>query len=150
MKNKIINLIIAIVALISGALFISSTPTYADSTFTIDCNASDADVPPAIKKAAGCDTKTDAKSVVTNILSAIIGMLGLVAVIFIVIGGIQYMNSSGDTTKLKKAKDTILYACIGLAVAALAFAITQFAIDTINSSDCPAGETWDESIQSCV
>ena len=77
-------------------------------------------------------------------------MLGLVAVIFIVMGGVQYMTSSGDATKLKKAKDTILYACIGLVVAALAFAITQFAINTINSSGCPAGETWDESSQSCV
>ena len=48
-----------------------------------------------------------------------------------IIGGVNYMTSSGDTGKVKKAKDTILYGLIGLIVCVLAFALVQFVIGTI-------------------
>ena len=70
----------------------------------------------------------------TGILNGVIGMLGLVAVVFIIIGGVNYMTSTGDPGKTKKAKDTILYACIGLIVCALSFAIVNFTINMINHS----------------
>ena len=68
---------------------------------------------------------------VKTILSAIIGILGFVCVVVMIIGGVNYMTSSGDTGKVKKAKDTILYGLIGLIVCVLAFAIVQFVIGTI-------------------
>ena len=67
-----------------------------------------------------------------NIITAIIGILGLVCVVIIIIGGIGYMTSSGDAGKVKKAKDTILYACIGLIVCALSFAIVNWVIKAIS------------------
>lgn len=66
-----------------------------------------------------------------GILNAIVGVLGLVAVVVIIIGGVTYMTSSGDASKVKKAKDTILYGIIGLIVAALAFAVVNFVISGI-------------------
>ena len=68
----------------------------------------------------------------TSILNAVIGSLGIVAVIVIVIGGILYMTSSGDAGKVKKAKDTILYGIIGLVICALAYAIVNFVISNLN------------------
>ncbi len=68
---------------------------------------------------------------VTNILYAIIAALGLVAVAFIVVGGINYITSNGDASKVEKAKKTILYACIGLVICALSFAIVNFTISNI-------------------
>ncbi len=68
---------------------------------------------------------------VKTILSAIIGVLGFVCVVVMIIGGVNYMTSSGDSGKVKKAKDTILYGLIGLIVCVLAFAIVQFVIGTI-------------------
>lgn len=70
---------------------------------------------------------------VVNILNAIIGVLSFVCVVVIIIGGVQYMTSSGDAGKVKKAKDTILYGVIGLAVCVLAFAIVNFVITNILS-----------------
>lgn len=70
---------------------------------------------------------------VTGILNAVIAVLGIVAVIVIIMGGIGYMTSSGDAGKVKKAKDTILYGVIGLVVVALAFAIVNFVISNILS-----------------
>ena len=76
----------------------------------------------------GGDTLT---SDLQTILGAIIGVLGFVCVVVMIIGGVNYMTSAGDSGKVKKAKDTILYGLIGLIVCALAFALVNFVIGTI-------------------
>ena len=48
-----------------------------------------------------------------------------------IIGGVQYMTSAGDTQKVTKAKNTILYGLIGLVICVLAFAIVNFVITNI-------------------
>ena len=65
---------------------------------------------------------------VTTIINAVIGILGLVCVVVMIIGGVNYMTSSGDAGKVKKAKDTILYGLIGLVVCVLAFALVNWVI----------------------
>jgi len=62
-------------------------------------------------------------STVTNILLFIIG---IASVIMLIVGGFQYIFSSGDSTKTATAKNTILYSIIGIVVALLAYAITAF------------------------
>ena len=74
---------------------------------------------------------SDLTGSVTAILSAIIAALGLVAVVVMIIGGYNYMTSSGDAGKVEKAKKTILYGLIGLIVCALAFVIVNFVIGSI-------------------
>ncbi|MBO4812767.1 hypothetical protein J5491_01310 [Candidatus Saccharibacteria bacterium] len=76
----------------------------------------------------------DLEQAVLQIINVVIGVLGLAAVVVIIIGGINYMMSSGDTTKVKKAKDTILYGVIGLVICVLAFAIVNFVIGNILSN----------------
>ena len=76
-------------------------------------------------------TDQDLKGNVTSILNGVIAVLGLAAVIIIIVGGIQYMTSSGDAPKVKKAKDTILYGVIGLIICVLSFAIVNFVISNI-------------------
>ena len=73
----------------------------------------------------------DLQGNVVVILNAVIGVLSFVCVVVIIIGGVTYMTSSGDTSKVKKAKDTIIYGVIGLVVCVLAFAIVNFVISNI-------------------
>lgn len=73
-------------------------------------------------------TTGDIGGTIINILNGIIGFLAIICVIVIIIGGVTYMTSSGEASKVKKAKDTILYAIIGLIVCALAAAIVNFII----------------------
>ena len=68
---------------------------------------------------------------ITSIINAVIAVLGIVCVVVMIIGGINYMTSSGDAGKVKKAKDTILYGVIGLVICVLAFAIVNFVIANI-------------------
>lgn len=77
------------------------------------------------------DTGTTLVDSVTGIINAVIGALGIVCVVVMIIGGVNYMTSSGDAGKVKKAKDTILYGLIGLVVCVLAFAIVNFVITNV-------------------
>lgn len=85
---------------------------------------------------AGCNVKEDSSLMPTikTIIDVIIGVLGIVAVIVIVLGGVQYTLSTGDPGRIKKAKDTILYGIIGLVVAILAYAIVNFVLSSFFKS----------------
>ena len=76
-------------------------------------------------------TGNELSSAIIAIINAVVGVLALVCVIVIIIGGVNYMTSSGDAGKVKKAKDTILYGVIGLVICVLAFAIVNFVIKNI-------------------
>lgn len=62
---------------------------------------------------------------ITNVLLFIIGAI---SVIMLIIGGIRYVVSGGDSSAVTGAKNTILYAVIGIVVAILAYAMVNFVI----------------------
>lgn len=64
-----------------------------------------------------------------NIFSAIVG---LIAVVMIMVGGLRYMMSGGDSGKTAAAQNTVLYAAIGLVVAAFAQIIAQFVLRKVS------------------
>lgn len=64
----------------------------------------------------------------TQIISTLFVVLGMIAVIMIVIGGIRYATANGDQGAIKSAKNTILYAVVGVIVAMLSYAIVNFTI----------------------
>jgi len=65
------------------------------------------------------------------IINVALGVIAVVAVGFIIVGGLQYTTSQGDPGKIAKAKNTIMYSIIGLVVALLAFAIVNFVLTNI-------------------
>ena len=69
---------------------------------------------------------------VINILS-LVG--GVIAVIMIIIGGIRYVTSSGDSGSTASARNTIIYALVGLVIIALAQVIVQFTVGRIDDPD---------------
>ena len=66
-----------------------------------------------------------------NILNTAYYLSGAIAVLIIVIAGFYYVTSAGNAEIVKKAKNAILGAVVGLLVIAMAFAITQFVIKGI-------------------
>ncbi len=68
----------------------------------------------------------DSNSVLTGVLNTVYFAAGVAAVIVIIIAGIMYATSEGDSGKTAKAKNMILYAVVGLVVIILAFVITGF------------------------
>lgn len=82
--------------------------------------------------AVQCDgCPSDLYAVFKNITNTVLYIVGIVAIIMLIIGGIKYVVSGGDAKKVTDAKNTILYAIIGLIICFLAFAIVNFVIKTI-------------------
>lgn len=68
----------------------------------------------------------NSSNVVLNIMRVVLMALGAISVLMIVIGGLRYVLSQGDSNGVNSAKNTILYAVIGLVVALLSAGIVQF------------------------
>jgi hypothetical protein len=87
--------------------------------------------------AQGSDQKADLFGtngifrIVTNVLLFIIGAI---AVIMLIIGGIRYVVSGGDSSAVTSAKNTILYAVVGIVVALLAYALVNFVIGSFDAT----------------
>lgn len=67
---------------------------------------------------------------IVNILSIIVG---IVAVIMIIFGGFRYITSGGDSGNVSSAKNTLIYAIVGLIIVALAQVIVHFVIQGVSS-----------------
>ncbi len=62
-------------------------------------------------------------------------IIGIISVVMIMVGGVKYITSQGSSDSVSGAKNTILYAVIGLVVVALAQVIVRFVLGTANSVD---------------
>jgi len=66
-----------------------------------------------------------------NLFSIIVG---IIAVVMITIGGLKYVTSGGDSQRVSGAKDTILFAIVGLVVVALAQIIVHFVLNDVTKN----------------
>ena len=76
-------------------------------------------------------TPSDPGDIISTITNTLLTAAGVISVIMIIVGGIMYALSAGDSGKAGKAKDTILYSVIGLAITMLAYAIVNFVIKAL-------------------
>lgn len=70
-------------------------------------------------------------NLVKTVLTLVFGVIGALAVFFVVVGGFKFVTSSGDPQAVSKARGTVIYAVIGLAVAVLAEVIVNFVIGAV-------------------
>ena len=119
---KLLRNIFASALLVTGfvfALTLSPMPVAAQGALDGICeNNADSSV---------CENKDqDAGNFIGIIINTLLFLIGAVSVIMIIIGGITYATSSGDSGSVSKAKNTILYSVIGLAVAFVAYAMVNW------------------------
>ena len=80
-----------------------------------------------------CDNSNDtAFDLIKTIINVMLSIAGIIAVIMIIIGGIRYVTSSGEQANVKGAKDTILYAVVGLVITIMAFAVVNFVLGKLS------------------
>ena len=72
---------------------------------------------------------TDPESLVKKFVNIFLFAVGALSVIMLIWGGIRYTTSAGDSNKVTAAKNTVLYAIVGLVIAILAYAIVNMVID---------------------
>lgn len=74
-----------------------------------------------------------ADGVFTKFTSIALYVIGAISVIMLLWGGLRYIMSGGDSKKVTDAKNTVLYAIIGLIIAVLSYAIIHFVLTAIDS-----------------
>lgn len=131
MKNKL--KVIFVATLITVSCLMSTTSNVSASGFKdqacdaagtaqiTNCNASGNDAA----------AQTFAGSLAEKIVSTLSIIIGVVGVIMLMLGGFKYVTSSGESAGLKSAKDTIIYALVGLVVALFAQVIARFVLSNI-------------------
>ena len=136
-----IKLLLAGVILAVGLALPVALPAVANATATntselcSGANGTIGDVTDSPDSNSSCDASAPATinhtiSLALNIFSAVVG---IIAVIMIIIGGIRYITSGGNSEKTTSAKDTILFAIVGLIVVALAQVIVKFVLNKASS-----------------
>ncbi len=100
-----------------------------------------ADPVPANNKTSACNGVTQIggggcnnsqfNNFIKDIINILLFLIGAIAVIMIIIGGLRYVTSGGDQGAITGAKNTILYAVIGLVIAVMAFAIVNFVLGAL-------------------
>jgi hypothetical protein len=69
-----------------------------------------------------------ASKIATGVINTLSMVAGVLSVIFLVIGGLRYITSSGNAQRVESAKQTLIYAVIGLILSVLAPVIVGFVI----------------------
>ncbi|HSX05972.1 MAG TPA: pilin [Candidatus Saccharimonadales bacterium] len=85
-------------------------------------------------------------TVIINLLSVVVA---IASVIMIIVAGFKYVTSRGESSAIASAKNTMIYAIVGLVIVALAQVIVQFVLGKVNAPDCPSGQTLNDK-NKCV
>jgi len=113
------------------ALVAVFTPV-APSANAATCGEATEGINAGIGCARGADTPGELfgseTSIFTTIVNVLLFLIGAISVIMLIYGGIRYTTSGGNSANVTAAKNTILYAIIGLIVAFLAFAIVNWVL----------------------
>lgn len=69
-----------------------------------------------------------------RVINAILGVVGSVALIMFIYGGITWMTAAGNQQNVEKGKNILMWAALGLAVIFLSYALVTFVIEAITKS----------------
>ena len=131
--KKVAGLAVIVPALVLGLALVAPNIVHAQN-----CN----DVTQGgIGNGANCAAPTGAAqnlfgdgSIFNTVTNILLFLIGAVSVVMLIIGGIRYVVSGGDQGAVTSAKNTILYAIIGIVVAFLAFAAVRFVTDQLQKA----------------
>lgn len=120
---KKMTAVVAAFALVATALFVPVVPASAQSSIENGINSAKGDGVP--------DQLFGDGSIFTTIVNVMLFIIGAICVIMLIWGGIRYTTSAGNSASVTAAKNTIMYAIIGLVIAFLAFAVVNWVLVAI-------------------
>ena len=121
-KKALSQAFIGLAIVMSANAILNTIRIALGADFTQDCANSNA-----------CENA--ASVMIDQVISWVISIAGIVSAIFVVYGGISYVTSAGEPSKLQKAKSMITYALIGLAIVASVKVITAFVFNMIREAN---------------
>lgn len=73
-------------------------------------------------------------NVVGDVVGSVFVLIGALAVLFMLVGAARYVTANGEPGKISQAKNTLIYAVVGIIVSALGFTIVQFVIGRLTGT----------------
>jgi len=133
---KKVRLIISSVVMMIGLVALPIVPQYAGAQATTPQSPTQNPTDPKGQATGGVNAvggtgQNGFTTLLGNIINIMLFLIGAIAVIMIVVGGIRYTTSGGDSSSITGAKNTILYAIVGLVVAIMAYAIVNFVLQAL-------------------
>jgi cytochrome bd-type quinol oxidase subunit 2 len=128
------------IAVLAASLAVAIIPIAVAVPVTVSAQA---DIGGNLKCGSNLDTKVgscnqdvqggsdNVNNIITDIINIFSIVVGIISVIMIIYGGFRYVTSGGDSGNVSSAKNTIIYAIIGLVIVALAQFIVQFVLDKV-------------------
>jgi len=119
---KILKSFIVVLAITFGFGLVMPVGAHAASVIDAQCAG--------VTDSAICKQNSSSNDLAKNIINSLLYLVGALSVIMIIVGGIMYSTSAGDAGQVTKAKQTLMYAVIGLVVSFVAFAIVKYVVAT--------------------
>ena len=123
--KRIFLAVLAIMTLgVAGVLFApEATTVFADAK---------SDVCAGIGSAAGGGGCAESGPTVNTVINAVINILrwvvGIISVIMVIVGGFKYVTSGGDSSNVQSAKNTVIYALVGVIIVAISQTLIKFVL----------------------
>lgn len=130
MKMKIRNVVIGLTTLLCSLSMMSGLALAANPAYSgVQCSGAAAKSP--VCHASTTDPLTGNNGVIVKAANIFALVAGIAAVIIIIIAGINFIMSSGDAAKTGRARETIIYAAVGIVVIVLARTIITFIVSRV-------------------
>jgi len=81
------------------------------------------------------------QTLVGRVISAVLGIVGSIALLMFIYGGFLWLTSSGNEQKITQGKQVLTWATIGLAVIFLSYTLVNFVISGLTTTNKPGGQT---------
>ena len=129
------------VSVILASLLALPVMAFGVTTLVADSASAQLNLESGINSAKGTgtpDSVTEDDGLIKKVVNLLLWAIGIISVIMIIIGGIRYATSNGDSNQVTAAKNTIMYAVIGLVIAIFAYAIVNFVFVQITTPPADA------------
>lgn len=131
MRNLITLVKIFLIAVMSFSIFSLVAPhVFADAKSAV-CEGAGLTV-----DQNGCETPAgtpDVDSTLVKGMNLFSAILGIIAVVMIMVGGLKYMTSQGDAGQMNSAKNTLIFAAVGLVIVAFAQLFVRFVLERFSN-----------------
>ena len=125
--KHIFLLITLLVTIASASIF--AAPALAYSPLGAACSGSNATACEKVNQVN--DPITGANGILMKVVNLLSIAAGVIAVVMIMVAGIKFVTSGGESNKVSSAKNTILYSVVGLVVIVLARTVIAFVINKV-------------------
>jgi hypothetical protein len=123
--KKLFVLTMMLVSLLGGGVAMAATPT--DAAKSQVCAGVNAQVTGS--DCGGTSGQQSITKVLTAVLQIISWIAGIAAIIMVVLSGLKYITSGGDSSSIASAKSTLVYALVGVVIVVLAQAVVFFVLN---------------------